>query len=130
MKNDEQVVLNLHPVAMRLIGERGNIEYERRVQEALAQLEPEHWQPHAAVDGRSVPLVDCDRIGFPTSFAGLGTLTLTAIDATCVFLKFSSSSRIGAASARNCWRYSALIGSASGSATVRGFLCTPFRRYS
>ena len=57
-------------------------EYERRMDEALAQLEPAHWQPHADVDGRTVPLVGCDRIGFPTSFAGMGTLTLAAIDAT------------------------------------------------
>lgn len=56
-------------------------EYERRMEEALAQLQPEHWQPFASVDGRTLPLVDCDRIGFPTSFAGLGTLTLAAIDA-------------------------------------------------
>lgn len=57
-------------------------EYERRMDEALAQLEPAHWQPHATVDGRTLPLVGCDRIGFPTSFAGMGTLTLAAIDAT------------------------------------------------
>ncbi len=57
-------------------------EYQRRMDEALAQLQPEHWQPFASVDGRTQPLVPCDRIGFPTSFAGLGTLTLAAIDAT------------------------------------------------
>lgn len=57
-------------------------EYQRRMDEALSQLAPEHWQPHAEVDGRTVPLVGCDRIGFPTAFAGLGTLTLAAIDAT------------------------------------------------
>lgn len=57
-------------------------EFERRMQEAQAQLEPAHWQPHVSVDGRTVPLVGCDRIGFPTSFAGMGTLTMAAIDAT------------------------------------------------
>ena len=57
-------------------------EHERRTAAALAELEPAHWQPHADVDGRTVPLVGCDRIGFPTHFAGLGTLTLAAIDAT------------------------------------------------
>lgn len=57
-------------------------EFERRMQEARAQLEPAHWQPHADIDGRTVPLVGCDRIGFPTSFAGMGTLTMAAIDAT------------------------------------------------
>ena len=66
----------------RRFDEAYQAEYERRMDEALAQLAPEHWQPYADVDGRTVPLVGCDRIGFPTSFAGLGTLTLAAVDAT------------------------------------------------
>lgn len=55
-------------------------EYERRMAEALDQLEPAHWQPHVSVDGRTRPLVDCDAIGFPTGFSGLGTLTIAAVD--------------------------------------------------
>lgn len=53
----------------------------------LDRLDGAAWQPHArvtAADGTSevVPLVPCDRIGVPSSFAGTGTLTLAVIDAT------------------------------------------------
>lgn len=57
-------------------------EYEQRMATALEQLQPTDWQPHVSVDGRTRPLVDCDDIGFPTSFSGLGTLTLAAVDTT------------------------------------------------
>lgn len=61
--------------------------YAQRHAAALASVRPSHWQPHArttTADGSSVvaPLVTCDRIAFPTSFAGLGTLTVATIDAT------------------------------------------------
>lgn len=72
---------NASPEDHRRYEQEYQAEYERRMAEARAQLRPEHWQPHATVDGRTVPLVGCDRIGFPTSFSGMGTLTLAAVDA-------------------------------------------------
>ena len=55
---------------------------------------------------------------------------LCATAGVCALLNCSSSFRMGSATAMNFSRYCSSMGSASGRSTVRGFRCTPFRRYS
>ncbi|MFT4745015.1 MAG: hypothetical protein ACI9AD_000863 [Nitriliruptoraceae bacterium] len=61
-------------------------EYQQRTDEAMDQLNASDWQPHVRVTDaagiRVEPMVGCDRVGFPTAFAGIGMLTVASIDAT------------------------------------------------
>ncbi|MFT5563711.1 MAG: hypothetical protein ACI970_000424 [Myxococcota bacterium] len=60
-------------------------EYQQRTDEAMAQVNAADWQPHVRVTDESgvrvEPMVGCDRVGVPTAFAGIGMLTMAAIDA-------------------------------------------------
>jgi uncharacterized secreted protein with C-terminal beta-propeller domain len=61
-------------------------EYQQRTDEAMAQVNAADWQPHVRVTDESgvrvESMVGCDRVGFPTAFAGIGMLTVASIDAT------------------------------------------------